>query len=67
MSTHQITWQQWTVINETIASERLRSKQLSEQLEELTKENKQLSQGLRILSEELFKTDERDLTKGYSK
>jgi len=66
MSTHQITWTQWTVLNETIASERLRSKQLCEQVEALTKENKQLSQGLKILSEELFK-NERDLTKGYSK
>jgi cell division protein FtsB len=66
MSTHQITWAQWTVINETIVSERLRSKQLSEQLEALTKENEQLSQVLKDLSEELFK-NERDLTKGYSK
>ena len=67
MSTHQITWKQWTIMNETIESERMRSKGLCEQVEALTKENKRLSEVLTDLSEELFKKDERDIAKGYSK
>lgn len=67
MSTHQITWETWSVMQETIAAERLRYKQISEQVEALTKENKRLSEVLTDLSEELFKKDERDIAKGYSK
>lgn len=74
MSIHQITWQQWTVINETIAAERLRNKELSERVAKLVKETwekeeriSKLKQQMQELSEELFKRDERDATKGYSK
>lgn len=67
MSTHQITWETWSVMQETIEAERLRYKQISEQLEALTKENKRLSEVITDLSEELFKKDERDIAKGYSK
>jgi ATP-dependent Lon protease len=61
-------------MNETIAAERLRYKELSERVAKLVKETwekeeriSKLKEQVQELSEELFKRDERDLTKGYSK
>lgn len=73
MSKHEITWETWRVLNETIAAERLRYQELSERVARLVKETWEKEERISRLKEqvqkleELCKKDERDLTKGYSK